>query len=142
MEIAEIRRAQLKAWFAKRKIPAEEKSYLSQLIGGKASFGEKAARRLEQTYKMPTMYLDTPADAATPDAAPLKKDQAELLEIWGWLLDTEKAEVLATIRPKAAHNKEAAKQFAPDVRVRTVSISERRLSNQAIPFADRRKDHA
>lgn len=58
MKIAEIRRARLKLWFAKRTLPEKEKSYLSQLMGGKASFGEKAARRLEKTYEMPPMYLD------------------------------------------------------------------------------------
>lgn len=69
MEIAEIRRARLKLWFAKRTLPEQEKSYLSQLIGGKASFGEKAARRLESTYEMPERYLDTPLET---EIAPLK----------------------------------------------------------------------
>lgn len=58
MEIADIRRSQLKKWFAGHAIPDKEKSYISQLINGKSSFGEKAARRLEKTYKMPDKYLD------------------------------------------------------------------------------------
>lgn len=54
----ENRRERLKAWFSERTIPAKEKSYLSQLMTGKASFGEKAARRLEQSYGMPSGFLD------------------------------------------------------------------------------------
>jgi len=67
MQTVEIRRARLKKWFDGRSMPADEKSYLSQLINGKSSFGEKAARRLESTYGMPAMYLDTPLDASAPD---------------------------------------------------------------------------
>lgn len=58
MGIAEIRRDQLKAWFKDRSIPPTEKSYISQLLGGKAPFGEKAARRLESTHSMGYGYLD------------------------------------------------------------------------------------
>lgn len=56
------RRMRLKAWFTDKTLPAKEKSYLSQLMGGKASFGEKAARRIEGSYGMPAGYLDEPAD--------------------------------------------------------------------------------
>ncbi|MEL5468218.1 S24 family peptidase [Serratia nevei] len=55
----ENRRERLKAWFSEKTIPAKEKSYLSQLMTGKASFGEKAARRLEQSYGMPSGFLDS-----------------------------------------------------------------------------------
>lgn len=58
MKIADLRRKKLKDWFDLHPIPANEKSYISQLIHGKSSFGEKAARRLEITYKMPINYLD------------------------------------------------------------------------------------
>lgn len=58
MKIADLRRKKLKDWFDLNPIPATEKSYISQLIHGKASFGEKAARRLEITYNMPINYLD------------------------------------------------------------------------------------
>lgn len=64
MDIKDIRRSRLKQWFSNRSIPEKEKSYLSQLMGGKASFGEKAARRLEQTYEMGMGYLDTSSDDA------------------------------------------------------------------------------
>lgn len=53
METKEIRRLRLKEWFKDRTLPPKEKSYLSQLMSGKATFGEKAARRIEQTYGMP-----------------------------------------------------------------------------------------
>ncbi len=65
MDIRDIRRSRLKQWFLNKSIPEKEKSYLSQLMSGKASFGEKAARRLEQTYEMGSGYLDT-----SPDDAP------------------------------------------------------------------------
>jgi hypothetical protein len=58
MEISDIRRAKLKQWFEKRAIPPKEKSYLSQLMTGTASFGERAARRLERDYGMDKGYLD------------------------------------------------------------------------------------
>ncbi len=58
MDIVKIRRSQLKKWFDGKKIPESEKSYISQLINGKASFGEKAARRIENDYEMGDGYLD------------------------------------------------------------------------------------
>lgn len=58
-DIADVRRERLREWFSTRSIPEKEKSYLSQLMGGKASFGERAARRLEKTYHMGEKYLDT-----------------------------------------------------------------------------------
>lgn len=59
MEITETRRTQLRNWFSERTIPPKEKSYLSQLMTGTASFGERAARRLERDYGMGHMYLDS-----------------------------------------------------------------------------------
>nr|WP_314590041.1 S24 family peptidase [uncultured Serratia sp.] len=62
MNTTENRRERLKAWFADKTLPANEKSYLSQLMTGKASFGERAARRLETTYGMPAGFLDDVSD--------------------------------------------------------------------------------
>lgn len=56
------RRARLRQWFSAHSIPANEKSYISQLLSGTASFGEKAARRLENQYGMGEQYLDAPAN--------------------------------------------------------------------------------
>lgn len=58
MEISDVRRDRLRAWYSSRSIPEREKSYISQLLSGKSSFGEKAARRLEKQYGMPHLYLD------------------------------------------------------------------------------------
>ena len=58
MEISDVRRERLRAWYSSRSIPGHEKSYISQLLSGKSSFGEKAARRLERQYGMPHLYLD------------------------------------------------------------------------------------
>lgn len=111
MEIAQTRRARLKAWFKERTLPADEKSYLSQLITGKASsFGEKAARRLERTYDMPPGYLDTPLDSEPMPALPTK--QQELLEAWEYLLPGERAELEADIKRRAAHNKAVGEMLA------------------------------
>lgn len=59
MKISDIRRDRLRAWFANRSVPEREKSYISQLMSGKCSFGEKAARRLESDLGMPDLYLDS-----------------------------------------------------------------------------------
>lgn len=66
MKIADKRREMLRKWFEQRTIPPKEKSYLSQLMGGTAPFGEKAARRLEADYGMGNLYLDGTAQGG-PD---------------------------------------------------------------------------
>lgn len=110
METVEIRRARLKAWFKDRTLPEGEKSYLSQLINGRASFGEKAARRLEKTYKMPDRYLDTALDVELPRE---RTDHRELLEAWDYLLPGQQQEILERIKPLAAINRESAARFQP-----------------------------
>ncbi|ECG8260404.1 hypothetical protein EOQ21_17880 [Salmonella bongori serovar 48:i:-] len=57
----DIRQKRLKEWFADKKLPPKDASFISQVIGGKF-IGEKAARRLENDHGMPTLYLDTPYD--------------------------------------------------------------------------------
>lgn len=59
MDKVQNRRNQLKRWFANRPVPEREKSYISQLMSGKASFGEKAARRIERDYGMSDGHLDS-----------------------------------------------------------------------------------
>ncbi|MBU9236219.1 hypothetical protein KTD19_27990 [Burkholderia multivorans] len=61
MDIQELRRANLRRWTEAHGVPAKEKSYFSQLLGG-ASFGERAARRLEAAYGMGAGYLDAPPE--------------------------------------------------------------------------------
>lgn len=53
-----MRRARLREWVNANGVPQKEKSYFSQLFSGVASFGEKAARRLESDYGMGQHYLD------------------------------------------------------------------------------------
>lgn len=64
--ITETRRANLRAWIKVHGVPQAEKSYFGQLVGS-ASFGERAARRLEQDYKMGVGYLDRPIDESEPE---------------------------------------------------------------------------
>ncbi|MET3134292.1 hypothetical protein AAKU55_004587 [Oxalobacteraceae bacterium GrIS 1.11] len=65
LKLKRTRQKRLEIWFSGRSYPQEEKSYISQLIRGKAtSFGEGAARRLELTYGMPEGYLDVPLTVA------------------------------------------------------------------------------
>src|SRR5258706_3705260 len=59
-EIVKRRRKNLERWFQDKTRPDKEKSYISQLLTGTASFGEKAARRLERDYGMGHKYLDQP----------------------------------------------------------------------------------
>jgi hypothetical protein len=68
----ETRRERLRVALAGRQVKAEDQSYISQLLSGKASFGEKAARRLERDYLLPAMSLDQPFDL--PVAGHLTKD--------------------------------------------------------------------
>jgi phage repressor protein C with HTH and peptisase S24 domain len=79
MDTSELRRNRLREWFATRPIPAREKSYLSQLMNEKASFGEKAARRLEETYCMGTGYLDSEIDSSLWEARQLRLANARNL---------------------------------------------------------------
>jgi transcriptional regulator with XRE-family HTH domain len=71
-DIQDRRRANLRIWVDAHGTPPKEKSYFSQLLAGTASFGERAARRLEKDYNMRPALLDEPAPAdITPvDAAP------------------------------------------------------------------------
>ncbi|KLS59460.1 hypothetical protein M743_11570, partial [Neisseria gonorrhoeae NYC_2011_05_13] len=47
-------------------MPVKDKSLLSQLMSGKASFGEKVSRRLEEEYGMGSLYLDSVPSEPTP----------------------------------------------------------------------------
>ncbi|MCX8649962.1 helix-turn-helix transcriptional regulator [Gilliamella sp. B2776] len=57
-KLKELRASNLKLWFSDKSVPPKEKSYISQLVNGRAPFGEKSARRLERDYGMPEFYLD------------------------------------------------------------------------------------
>lgn len=96
MDTKEIRRKRLAEWFSSRTLPEKEKSYLSQLINGKSSFGERAARRIERDYGMPAGYLDSELEgksARTYDAR-----HEELLDLFDSLGEWEKEQHLANLR--------------------------------------------
>jgi len=87
--VTEIRRVRLKEWFANRTLPEKEKSYLSQLLGGKASFGEKAARRLEKDYGMLDGHLDRPFDQKRVQGEkPLENAKEKRFQNLRWLIST------------------------------------------------------
>lgn len=65
MYIQDIRRSNLRRWTDAHGVPSKEKSYFSQLMSG-ASFGERAARRLEADYGMGDRYLDQPTSISDP----------------------------------------------------------------------------
>lgn len=102
MTTAEIRRRRLKAWFADKALPEKEKSYLSQLINGKSSFGERAARRIEHDYNMPSGYLDVDDDH--PDKAQnelvLTADETKLIKFFRGFPDSAKREMLIEFESK------------------------------------------
>ena len=70
MTIQDTRRARLRQWLEGKSAPAKEKSYFSQLLGGNASFGERAARRLERDYGMGDGFLDRPLDVSDESVKP------------------------------------------------------------------------
>lgn len=102
MDIVDIRRARLGLWFSDKPLPKREKSYLSQLINGVGSFGEKAARRLEEDYRMPPKYLDTPLEDELPPP-PVDAMTAKLLTVWDRLLPGQQAETLADMTEKSVY---------------------------------------
>jgi transcriptional regulator with XRE-family HTH domain len=115
MEIKEIRRARLRQWFTGKKLPEKEKSYLSQLLSGKASFGERAAGRLEREYGMDEGYLSKPlsADPLNPDAKighepkaeqPLSQRQLALLGLFDGLTEGQQDEVIRRLQSQKQSN--------------------------------------
>lgn len=99
MDTKEIRRKRLAAWFASKTLPEKEKSYLSQLINGKASFGERAARRIERDYGMAPGYLDKQPDSGI-NRPPRQFDERheELLDLFDSLAEWEKEQHIINLR--------------------------------------------
>ncbi|AWK15085.1 hypothetical protein SK355_00770 [Candidatus Fukatsuia symbiotica] len=99
MEMKEIRRQRLKKWFENRPLPQREKSYFSQIINGKASFGERAARRIERAYGMEYGYLDMHIDTNQCANSPvvLSQRQKILLDMFDGLPKIEQQRFLQEI---------------------------------------------
>lgn len=111
MKTAETRRRRLREWLDTHPTPTREKSYFSQLVSGTASFGEKAARRLEQQYGMEDGYLDSPMEAEIklrPDPREPARQAAERLDkimrLLPRLTETQKAEIANTMQAMAEKN--------------------------------------
>ncbi|EPB4339424.1 hypothetical protein QNZ44_003481 [Enterobacter kobei] len=99
MDTKEIRRKRLAAWFSSRTLPEKEKSYLSQLINGKASFGERAARRIERDYGMAPGYLDEePMGEDIRSPRPFDARHEELLDLFDSLAEWEKEQHMVNLR--------------------------------------------
>lgn len=113
-------------------------------MSGKASFGEKAARRLENTYGMPAFHLDSaeePAKVAENVAAyGIEAELADLVDAWKLLLPEEREHLMAEITRLADHNRAVRDQFLRDSGATVVNVNERRKSNQDPPVPDRRKN--
>ncbi|MHA0949528.1 hypothetical protein [Enterobacter ludwigii] len=98
MDTKEIRRKRLAEWFSEKTLPEKEKSYLSQLINGKASFGERAARRIENDYGMPAGYLDKQFYDPERPPRPYDARHEELLDLFDKLAEWEKEQHLINLR--------------------------------------------
>ncbi|MDC9620846.1 MULTISPECIES: hypothetical protein [Xenorhabdus] len=101
-----IRQQRLRDWFSGKTLPEKEKSYLSQLMNGKASFGEKAARRLERDYRMPDGYLDTDtnnSELGDQLQITLTPRQKILLELFDELPNSEADDLIKNLEEKKRH---------------------------------------
>lgn len=124
MDTDEIRRMRLRQWFEKRSIPPKEKSFISQLLTGKSSFGEKAARRLEVDYGMGDRYLDkTPEQEKNELDAFLRgvgfgyvkaSDIAELILLFSQATQKGRDIALDTLRASVEERQRGANGIAPD----------------------------
>ncbi|MDR5756476.1 hypothetical protein [Caballeronia sp. LZ035] len=99
-------------------MPPKEKSYFSQLTNGAASFGEKAARRIEKQYGMADGYLDSPVASTshrTDDAAKsgpahdIEQEHREtaselVLRLLPQMTETQKAEIADIMQSMADKN--------------------------------------
>lgn len=104
MDIREIRRQRLKEWFADKPLPKKEMSYISQLINGKSSFGEKAASRIENEYGMPGGYLSQPygGQEDTSSLSVSGKQEEKLLRLFRELPDSEKEHMVKLFEEKVS----------------------------------------
>ncbi|MFW7225364.1 MULTISPECIES: hypothetical protein [unclassified Serratia (in: enterobacteria)] len=102
MDIRETRRLRLKEWFADKPLPKHEISYISQLINGKSSFGERAAARIEKDYGMPSGYLSKPTDVNENSTGMIASNEQEerLLTLFRELPDSEKEHMVNLFHEK------------------------------------------
>lgn len=83
------------------------------------------------------------ADEARKALGMEEQAPSELLSAWELLTQDQRQQFVARIRDQADTNKAILEQLSPpEVKKRTVSVSERRLQQAHIPFAERRKKNA
>lgn len=80
MNIQELRRSKLREWTKSHSIPPKEKSYFSQLLGAHASFGERAAKRLETEYGILNLVNPEP-EFTTTRLKPISYENIDELKI-------------------------------------------------------------
>ncbi|MDM5181748.1 hypothetical protein PO883_31705 [Massilia sp. DJPM01] len=93
----QTRRDRLRQALTGRSIKPADKSYVSQLLSGTASFGEKAARRLEVDYLLPPMSLDQPLDQQPIADCETKKELIKRISQRLEHIHIEKVKALAII---------------------------------------------
>lgn len=121
-DTASVRRANLKQWIEKYGTPPAEKSYFSQLING-ASFGEKAARRIERDYKMGEGYLDRPLVLEGESTAKHEVPPPERMEL-SWVTYRE-LRLLTQFREATERGKETI-DMAAEVAEKSAPVALRR----------------
>ncbi len=139
MDIKQIRRGNMlalierepsKAAFA-RKVGTDP-AYISQILSTKtkAEVGNDLARAIEAAYELPHGWMDQEHGRVAD--SPVEPD---LIAAWGLLTPSEKGDLLATIKQKAAHNKEVMEMAAPKV----VRVADRRQRQVNFDLPERRK---
>lgn len=113
---ADNRRLRLKLWTETHPIPPAEKSYFSQLLSGTASFGEKAARRLEAKYHMGDMYLDViyPSDELSSKSSIREQNTP---------LSQEAEDLILCVRRLDKAGAQARKMFTLHLQLMSVAVS-------------------
>lgn len=102
--------------------------------GKPRSISSSSARRLEEVCGKPKGWMDG-------EAVPVKHDdESALLELWAYLLPSEKQAMLDQMRPMAVKNREAGELFGSTDRV--VSVRKQGFSFINGPSSSRRKKHA
>ncbi|MDK9607078.1 helix-turn-helix domain-containing protein [Lelliottia wanjuensis] len=95
-----VRRDQLAKWFG-GDFPEEERQLFEGLLSGGEPFGYQLARRLEEDYQLPHMYLDSQAGEDRPSGNPiLSEKEKKLIEYFQQFPEATKDEMLQVFREK------------------------------------------
>lgn len=101
-----------------RALGYDRPNYLTELLNGKKSFGEKVARNIERQLKLPLKYLDGAApqalsvrDAPTPYIHSLTDEARSLAADWQELDPPIREQILVMIHALVAHKKRASREM-------------------------------